>query len=334
MLKYFYISKKGTVLKKELFRKLKELTREDGTVELLNDLEDFSAFYKILRCGSKAELKSYFEDKGLVELARVEYRYEAIHSSIEALRLFKITQFYPLLYSAVSSLIRDGLRENSDAAKDLVKLTSLLENYHFINNMVCERVGNEVEKPYAKLAAEFSKEGFSIVFQRAVKFFKETKAKGEEFIPRFEDTWYTAPDTIPQLMYIFDRFSNEGVALENRIRLFNPEQLKKRNHNIEHVYPQNPSSELLKKLPKPENIDNIGNLLGISFRVNSKLQNKSPVEKIELLKGPFARDIQNHVYVQDFVGTYESSADYWDDALIAKRAKSMAKKAYEKVWPV
>lgn len=334
MLKYFYVSRNGYVQKKDLFRKLKELSKETGTTEFLRELEDYSVFYKIVRSGSKEDLKAYLEEKGLLEISGYQYRYEAVHASLEGLRLFKITQFYPVLYSAVMSLVRNSLQESVEAAKNFVHLVAMLENYHFVNNMICERGGNEVEKPYADLASKFWKTGFVEAYKHTVAFIRETKAKKEEFVPRFADTWYTFPDTIPQLMYIFDRFSNEGVDSESKIRLFNPELLKKRNQNIEHFYPRNPSAELQEVCPKPENLDNIGNLLAISFRVNSSLQNKSPEEKVKLLEGKLARQIQNHIFVRDFLDEYGPRASKWCDEEISDRAIAMAKKAYDVIWRV
>lgn len=333
MLKYFYVSQKGYLQKKDLFRKLKEVARETSTLELLTNLEDFSEFYRILKSGSKEDLRNFLQDKCLTQLAGFQYRYEAMYSSIEALRLFKITQFYPLVYSALIAITKDSYIDSEEAAKKFLNLLALLEKYHFINNMICERIGNEIEKPYAEFASNFYSGDFFEVYDEVVKFMKKTKATESEFIPRFTDTWYTL-DAIPQLMYIFDRFSNDGVALENRIKLFNPEQLRKKNHNIEHFYPRNPNQELRDALPQPDNNDNIGNLMAISLRVNSKLQNKSPKDKIDELKGPLSRQIQNHVFVQDFILEFGEQAKKWDDLCIKNRAEIMAKRAYTSIWNI
>ena len=78
----------------------------------------------------------------------------------------------------------------------------------------------------------------------------------------------------------------------------------------------------------------IGNLLAISFRTNSKLGNISPERKVEKLKGPLAKEIDNLQSVREFLDTYGPEASSWDENSIAKRAKQMALDAYQRVWKI
>jgi len=41
--------------------------------------------------------------------------------------------------------------------KVLIRLFDSMEKYHFINNAVCDRVGNDVEKLYANYCIKFCK---------------------------------------------------------------------------------------------------------------------------------------------------------------------------------
>ena len=81
-------------------------------------------------------------------------------------------------------------------------------------------------------------------------------------------------------------------------------------------------------------IDNIGNLLAISFRANSSLGNLSPAKKIHRLNGEVANKIQNLSYVRDFIEKYGGSAASGDEAKINNRAQEMANDAYERVWKI
>jgi len=81
-------------------------------------------------------------------------------------------------------------------------------------------------------------------------------------------------------------------------------------------------------------IDNIGNLLAISFRANSSLGNLSPAKKIHRLNGEVANKIQNLWYVRDFIEKYGGSAASGDEAKINNRAQEMANDAYERVWKI
>ncbi|MBI2888505.1 MAG: DUF1524 domain-containing protein [Candidatus Liptonbacteria bacterium] len=83
-----------------------------------------------------------------------------------------------------------------------------------------------------------------------------------------------------------------------------------------------------------EVVDNIGNLLAISFRTNSKLGNLSPKKKLEKLKGSLAREVQNQPHIQDFIRTYEKSVSSWGTKTILRRAKAIAAESYRKVWKI
>gem|GEM_PF-6649348 len=83
-----------------------------------------------------------------------------------------------------------------------------------------------------------------------------------------------------------------------------------------------------------EIVDNIGNLLVISFRTNSRLGNLSPKKKLEKLKGSLMREVQNQPYIQDFIRDYEKSVFSWGTKTIVNRAKEIATDAYRKVWKI
>ena len=105
-------------------------------------------------------------------------------------------------------------------------------------------------------------------------------------------------------------------------------------YNIEHFYPQKPEGTMEADPATLNVVDNIGNLLAISFRTNSKLGNLSPKKKLEKLKGDLKREIQNQPHIQDFIDNYEASASSWSKKTIAHRAKEIATEAYRKVWKI
>ena len=162
---------------------------------------------------------------------------------------------------------------------------------------------------------------------------KEKLASESEFTSRFVEISYSS-ETIPLISYIFDRINNIDRNPGQRLSIFNPDQkITRRNHNIEHFYPQNPEGDM-----KPDSdmiqdvVDNIGNLLVISFRTNSKLGNLSPEKKMEKLKGASAKEIENMLYIQEFVKEYKDSVSSWGREIIESRAKKLATSAYCKVW--
>ncbi len=343
MLKYFYVSKNGYVTKSELYRKLRAHGKTIGALKLVQELEEFASFYKAIRSADEPTMKNYFDSIELKGIVADQEKFQQIYSSIEGLRLFKITQIYPLISAALNCYIRDGLRvdENRQPSKDrsspkkLVRFFTILENYHFINNAICERIGNEVEKLYSEYSEMYANSDiFDVITSNFFSAIKAQTAVKEEFVSRFIDISYQ-PGSIPLISYIFDRINNQGLAPGQRIKIFNPdENTLRKNHNIEHFYPQNPVQTPDSPSLTSEDINNIGNLLSISYRTNSRLGNLTPKEKLEKLKGDLAREIRNLDYVNEFIEEYKEEIPNWNEEAISTRARNIANKAYSSVWNI
>jgi len=97
--------------------------------------------------------------------------------------------------------------------------------------------------------------------------------------------------------------------------------------------PQNPDG-VPKDKPTDEWVNNIGNLLPLYFKTNGKLQNKSPDEKMKLLKGEFSKEVQRLPFVREFVEKYSDSALAWNEKQVQSRAVDLAKTAYQKIWKI
>ena len=333
MLKYFYVSKKGKVSKTDLYKKIKNYGKEESPETLLAQLEEFANFYDAIRKADSANIRNYFDQIGLVGLLQEAEKFEDVYGSIEGLRLFKITQIYPLISSAIACFIRNGQSRIRSESKKLVKLFKKLEMYHFINNAICERIGNEIENTYSEFSRKYAEsDNFDQISEDLYLVLKSQLALKEEFVSRFTDLGYQA-NTIPLISYIFDRINNYGLAAGQRIPLFNPdERILRKNHNIEHFYPQNPLPE--SNLPNltEEEKNNVGNLLCISFRTNSKLGNLSPENKYHKLKNGLSSEVANTPYVNNFLEEYKNNMSNWNSDVISARARKLAEDAYDRVW--
>jgi len=335
MLKYYYVSQKGYVQKSGLYPKLKAYCGEvGGAPAFVDTLLEFSRFYDIFRREEgPVVVKKFVDSLGLKDIASHADRYEAVHVTMQGLRLFKISQIYPLIFSALQCLMRNDAGSNKAQSKALIRLLHVMENYHFINNAVCDRVGNEVEKLYADFCEKYKvSKDFEKTTQEFIGRLKTQLAREEEFTSRFCGLDY-APQTIALLAYIFDRFNNVNSDPGERVPIFNPVPgTKRKSHNIEHFYPQKPEGDSSLEAEMAEAVDNIGNLLAISFRANSSLGNLSPEKKIEKLTGELAKKIQNLDYVRKFIQKYGRQAQSWNKAAIQARAQDMALEAYRQVW--
>lgn len=335
MLKYFYVARLGYIAKSKLYTGLRNYGRRIGATQMVNELDEFSKFYNTIRTANIAEVRSYFKTIGCTAITSDQDKYEKVHNSFEGLRLFKISQVYPLVYAAISCFTRSGGGKDANSSKQLIQFIELLEKYHFINNAICQHIGNEVEKLYAGYCEQYSgSNNFEKITKKLIVELKKKVAPEEEFTSHFTEVSYSG-ESIPLISYIFDRINNSGLHPGHRVHIFNSDQkVLRKNHNIEHFYPQTPGADMPTDPITLDVVDNIGNLLAISFRTNSKLGNLSPKKKLEKLKGSLSREIQNLPYVQEFIRTYDKVIPTWDSKTIDKRAKSIAKQAYNEVWKI
>ena len=334
MLKYFYVSQKGYIKNSELYKSLKNFS--DGNAEeLLTEIEKFSIFYKVMNEAKEHyEIVNYLDDTYDVQQSHNEDRAYYIFKAIEGLRLFGITQVYPLIYSFLNSFFSNNLNNDEKHKKSITLFFETIEKYHFINNFICDRIGNEVEKLYATYSSNFSQSKTPEAFQRTLnELYKELGkrlANQSEFVERFTDLNYSRQTK--DLMYIFDRFNNvdsKGAKLQTSTWLKIYDQSAKYSRSskdIEHWYPQN------SKETDPEEdsvIHNIGNLSVFASSTNGKLGNKTPKEKYNFLKeNP---ELDKYPFNQKFLTDY-GPFDSWGEAEINKRAEDMAKFAYTVVW--
>ena len=334
MLKYFYVAKNGYILKPKLYKALKDYGAEVKPAKLTQSLAEFSRFYGLVKSGDEPATKSYFEEIELPEISEKVDRYQQIYSAIQGLREFGVVQFCPVAYAAIECLIRNGGQESEEHAKRLIRLFKTFEKYHFISNAVCERFGNDVEKLYANFCQEYAEKSSNFIktTDRLIQALKSQLASENEFVTKFGEICY--PEQSSLILYIFDRFNFHDLDVGQALRIYDPTpNLKRRNYNIEHFLEQKPKEGNKDKADRSY-IDNIGNLLPMYFKVNSKLGNGTPAEKIERLKGELNDDVLSLPFLKDFISKYSKDAESWGKEKIEARARDLAIKAYQEVWRI
>jgi hypothetical protein len=335
MLKYFYVSKRGYVLKPQLYKKLKGYSAEIGAEHFTKELAFFSKFYRAAKSAEESLTVEYLTEAGLPELFQHEHRPQIINACLQGLREFNVIQYCPVAFAAIECLKRNNGQDSGADAKALIRLFEAFERYHFVNNAVCDRVGNEVERLYADYCQEFQETtDFRDTTQALINKLKDQRASLDEFVAKFSEIKYEDGGN-SLLFYIFDRLNNAGLDPAQGLRIYNPDpKLKRRNYTIEHFLPQKPEAELKVTAETKELVDSIGNLLAIYFRDNSKLGNISPAKKIERLNGDLSKHVDNATYVKNFISTYGAKASDWNKDQIQKRTDEMAKYAYQTVWKI
>lgn len=333
MLKYFYVSNKGYVLKPELYKKLKEYSTYVEPQNFTEELERFSKFFSLCKAPDKERTRSFFEEIGLDEISSDQARYERINRALLGLREFNVAQFCPPAYAAIRCILRGDSKSRTTNAKKLIVLFEAYEKYHFINNAICERMNNEIEKLYADICDQYVETSdFTKTTDKFIADLRSKLATEADFLDKFKEISY-ATDQISMISYILDRFNNYKLDPGQSIPIYNPDpKLRRRNHNIEHFLAQKVEDAAKPTKADQESIDNIGNLLALYFKDNSSLGNASPAEKVKRLRGDLSKKIQNLPNVQDFLEEYGDVASIWGADKIKQRALDMARKGYREIW--
>ncbi len=333
MLKYFYVSRLGYILKPQLYRKLKEYGGSVGAEVLTTYLAEFSRFYSLTKNPTSERTREYFEAIELDSISGRQDRFDAIAASLQALQEFGVAQFIPVAFAAIEVAKRSISGTPDVRAKALIRLFISLEKYHFVNNVVCDRVGNEVERLYADTCVALAGQSdLSRAVDAFVSRLREKRASIEEFRGRFSEITYSQ-NSPAIICYIFDRLNNFGLEPAQRLAIYVPNpRLLRRNNNIEHFLPQTPPPEHQIDDNTREAIDSIGNLIPIYFRTNSRLGNLPPAEKVRRLRGDLRSEIQNLPFVQRFLDRYGDQAENWNFEAIQARANDLAEDSYLRVW--
>ncbi len=336
MIKYFIVSKNGYTAKVKLYKEVRDYAKEIGVEQFVEQLMDFSKFYKVIRSASIVEYKNYLEMAGLVALSQDEDRYKQTYYSIEGLREFKVSQIFPLLYSAVQCFIKCGHGEDREKSKELVRLFESLEKFHFINTAIGEMIGNKVEKEYARFCKRYYEStDFKGTTQELISWLKSQLISRDVFVSKFQDPKITGYSTSfnPMVAYIFDRFNNYRNKPGERVEIFKPDpSVFKKSYNTEHFFPQN-SSQIDANVDT-EYLHSIGNLLLISKQMNSSLGNLTPSDKMKLLEGKLNDRTLNLAYLREFISDYSSKAADWSAETIKSRTETMAKRGYNEIWKI
>ncbi|CAN5348502.1 DUF262 domain-containing protein [soil metagenome] len=324
MLKYFWVSRQGYILGKDLYRKLKLYGTAQGAERLTNELAVFSSYYAAARSNDEQKVAEWLRLEDCDDVAGNQEYLRRLVASLQGLNLFKITQHFPLIYSITKAYERS---EKADPdTKVLLKLISNIEKYHFVNNQVCDRIGNEVEKLYAEWAQKFySADDFRQSAREFNTLLMNQRAPEDEFVTRFVELDYSI--SLAETCYIFDRVNNYGLNASEWVKVYDPDPLlTKKNYNTEHFLSQNPEVQV----PSEDMamVDNIGNLFIISRHTNSHLNNRPPAEKIPFLQ---ERGLQLR-YVAKFINDFQAGDGQWGRTEIINRADSLAKFAYREVW--
>jgi len=342
MLKYSWISQNGHVMQSKLYKRIKHFIAkpENSINDYVTELLKFSKFYSMFYNASESSTKEWLNEQK-IELSSIQYNVQEITRVIQALKLFRVTQIIPLLYSIFIHFKKSDQKKKNN----LIALLQTFEKYHFTNNIICGRVANEVEKFYANSAKKIYEDDSTELAQNVfvedrekedtfINHLKSKKAKKEEFVSQFVNIIYYSKRNIPIINYLFDRINNnrntKKITGGNYVSIYDPSlSYQKRNYNIEHLLSQKYLDEEQENF-NSDVIHQIGNLLVIPYHTNSGLPDKM-LDKVHKLKSD-DKYSGNLRYIKSFLEKYNSKFQEWGKECIEERSINLAQEAYDTIW--
>lgn len=323
-LKYFWISRRGHVVNRDLYRNLRLHVDEMGVNEFVRDLKEFSSYYRSFYSNDPQHLETWLSEKGV---ERNSMYLKEISRSCAALKAFRVTQPVPLLYAALVAYC--NMDSEKRQPKTLINIFRLVESHHFINNKICNRIGNEVEKLYSSFSDKFyNGDDFAETTKDFERELLSRTAERDEFVAQFGYISYSNDGDKFIIRYIFDLISNSGVKEGQRSGIVNYYNLFNRIEseiNVEHIFPQSLAGD------EDDYVHEIGNLLMVPKQINGILQNDEFHLKMDKLKNPnnYANNIKNvPTYVQSAVEEIEK-VSAWGPKAIQDRTSRLASEAYQ-----
>lgn len=324
VLKYFWISRRGSVVNRDLYRNLRTYASDIGVNRFVQELQSFTEYYRAFYSTDRKTFSDWLQSQGV---SQNNMHLGEIARSVAALRVFNVTQPLPLIYAAIISFV--SLPADQRDPKALVNLLRYLESYHFINNKICRRIGNEVERTYASHSDRlFNGDDFKLGVTSLLDELKDRTASREEFAANFSYLSYENMNDRPIIRYIFDRIANKGAKEGQRLYLvdfYDIDAGTVSEFDIEHILPQSVG------LDEDSVVHEIGNLIVIPKQINGILSNDPPALKFEKLLKPheFANNIKNvPQYVFEFA-QYASKFEQWDEEAIKERNRFLAVQVYQ-----
>jgi hypothetical protein len=326
MLKHFWISRKGYIAKRDLYRSIRKHADEVGINTFTNDLLEFSRFFAAYHSNERGVLRSWLDQTAFKKHADYKNDFVRVCTSY---RLFSIAQLVPVVFSAVKAL--DQSDDPDKSAKVLLNLMRYIEAYHFINNKICNRIGNEVEKTYAEACVRFSKTSdFSESCTHLRQALNRKLANQTEYVGSFSELSYDDANAKHLIRYLEDYMANVGARSGQRVKIYDyfDRTIKDRsNYDIDHIFPQ----ALAKGVLDEDVLHSVGNLLVIPQQINAILGKDDFTTKTKKLRNPSEYDnkiINVPTHVTKFLERY-GSLDSWGEKEIKHRTYQMAVESYE-----
>ena len=281
-----YLNTKMKLINKGyLFKAIKATIKKDEDVfTLLDSLEEFAYIYMALGNPNDDYWK---EDKDLYE-------------SIDALKLFGVTQHKPLLMVAYKYL----------EAKDFKKLLQAIVTISYRYSVIGKQQTNIMDKTYNKASLKIFKGQSAITIQEVLLSVKELYLSDDEFKNLFEGKTFDTNNSKHKKQARYTLYKIEG-----QISNGNKYDYTSDSGTIEHILPENLTEEWQEIFSEDEHIRNVYKLGNFTLLESNK--NRDAADNIFSIKTTIYQDSR-------YMMTQKIEASEWNISAIKQRQTRLA----------
>lgn len=292
-IRYYWLSKYGSVTEKNLYRKIAtELRSSSQIFDFVNQLRESAEIYGAFENSQSQVWDSYSPD---------------LKKNIDLLSLFKVSQCYSVLLSAKECL-PDEL---------FPKVLRMIVILSFRYNVICGLNPNKLESAYSK-SAKYIREQQPKTVKDIFEQLKEFYISDKDFERAFAEKILSASNA-KLARYILSEINSSYGDSKELVANPNATEL-----NLEHILPQKPSDKWLlefSNIDQNQYIYRLGNMTLLDSSVNRKVGNTSFQDKCNTAFSSSRLDITKEIL----------NYTVWGPTQIEERQKKMAKAACQ-IW--
>ncbi|MGM8754380.1 DUF262 domain-containing HNH endonuclease family protein [Enterobacter chuandaensis] len=299
-MRHWWVSKYAYVSNENLYKSFITKWRK-GDIDpaaFIQELKDDARLYVLISSPLDSDFPQQ-EDKPL-------------YQSLNALRLFSVTQCKPFLLALMKAKRAGKLRQ-----RDLLRALHTIENFHFVFNAVCSLRPSGIEGAYSKAARainapQSTKVTNGEVIEQLCTLLSNRKPELTVFTENFRDLTFTDEKNKQKklIQYILSKFEMSRHAGNE----YRPHSI-----TLEHVLPQSNGGG--------KEIGMIGNLIPLSKELNEQAGDKPLERKIPIYEQ--SEFILTEEFVHELQTIYGGE---WNSDNIINRTDRLAGEAYTSLW--
>lgn len=229
-----------------------------------------------------------------------------IYNALVAFDIFGVTQIRIFLLA-----LFEAKRKNTVSHKQMIRVITFLEHFHFAFNAVCSMRPSGLERRYSSYARRMrkcaDKNETKQCIDELIEVLKEKLPDREYFLREFRSIVYTSNMSKNKRIVQYILKSYEYLLMKTK-------ELQPLSFTIEHIMPESAHNEYCGL---------VGNLLPLGKQLNSELENKDFALKMR--RYPESR----YDSVKEFVESYNGFTE-WTPEMILERTDKIANKLYDR----